>query len=60
MAPKKQQPQIPVPSFQDDSDIYGSWRKDVERWCLLSNLTPASLIDTLHYNTDLTEHKYIS
>ena len=49
MAPKKQQPQIPVPSFQDDSDIYESWRKDVERWCLLSNLTPAKKALQVHF-----------
>ena len=50
MAPKKQQPQIPVPSFQDDSDIYESWRKDVERWCLLSNLTPAKKALQIHFS----------
>ena len=50
MANKKQTTQIPVPVFEDNSDIYESWRKDVERWCLFSNLTPAKKALSIHFS----------
>ena len=47
---KKQQIQLPVPIFQDNTETYESWRKDVEKWCFLSSLPPAKKAFQIYFS----------
>ena len=54
MAAGKKQPrqasQVPVPTFVDDSNVYETWKKDIERWCLFSNLSGAKKALAIHFS----------
>ena len=54
MAAGKKQPrqasQVPVPTFVDDSNVYETWKKDIERWCLFSNLSGTKKALAIHFS----------
>ena len=54
MAPGKKQArqtsQVPVPTFEDDPNVYETWKKDIQRWCLFSNLSGVKKALAIHFS----------